>query len=126
MNIEELIKQLQEILAPEFIVKSIDSINFKPHPYCITHHHLSRNSSMHLGKEQIEAMEKKHGPMCGVPGCNVYYEQHTSDKACFLQLTQNLQQSVAQEKLKSAIPILTENKIDGFVFVDTREKFRIT
>ena len=122
----EIKKLLQEKLAPEFTVMSIDTINHKPHPYCITPQHLKHNPhSIYLGEEQIQQMESTRGSMCGVPGCNLKYDKHTSDKVCALQLTRNLTQKEAQDKLKSVLDILSENKIDGFMFVDTPEKFRI-
>jgi hypothetical protein len=64
--------------------------------------------------------------MCGVSGCNLKFEQHISDKVAFLQLTGNLTQQQAHEKLQSVTDICTEYKIDGFTFVETPEQFRIS
>jgi len=124
MEVKEL---LQEKVSPEFTVMSIGNINHKPHPYCITPQHLKHNPhSIYLGEEQIQQMESSRGSMCGVSGCNLKFEQHISDKVAFLQLTGNLTQQQAHEKLQSVTDICTEYKIDGFTFVETPEQFRIS
>jgi len=124
----EIKEQLIELLSPEFIVKDIDRINYKPHPFTIGGKHVTYaadNFGGILGEEAILSAEKK-GIYCAHPHCKLPYKEHTLDKVCFLQLTRNLSQQEAQEKLKSVIEILKENKIDGFTFVDTPEKFRIS
>ena len=71
-------------------------------------------------------MYKKGFKKCGLP-----YEDHTSEKAMFIQLKRNLTVSQVQEEL---IRVDTEFKrihgekeyIDGICFVETSEKFRIT
>ena len=114
---------LQEKLSPEFTVMDIINVNHKPHPYCITPKHLKH--SIYLGAEQIQQMESTRGSMCGVPGCNLEFTKHISDKIAFLQLTDNLTQQQVQEKLQSVTDICKEHKIDGFTFVETTEHFKI-
>ena len=58
----------------------VDTIGV-PHPFCITHHHVgwaADRFSGRLGKEAIQALEASKGgrPSCGVPGCNLTFDQH--------------------------------------------------
>ena len=142
MTNEEKETKLKELLKDQdvFEVKSVDNVNHKPHPYCITDKHLAHNDSMYLGERQIRDMEKVHGPMCGMYGngtrwinhsspgytrCNLRYEDHTSDCVAFLKLKRNCTKEEASEVLKSVVEDVKDT-IDGFAFVETKEKFRIT
>ena len=125
MTEQEIIQEMQSRLGDSFTVLSINTVNQKPHPYCITDKHLSRNSSMYLGVEQINDMEKKYGPMCGVKGCNVLFEEHKGDRVVFLQLCRNMPNSEATELLRTCAGLLETNGIDGITFVETPEQYRI-
>ena len=116
-----------------------DSIG-TPHPYCITEKHIT-GEFMSLGDSEIKQLESKNGCMCGmyvdnsgnyVNGyrsgyhkCNVPYEEHTSDLVCFLKLSRNGTNDEANSILKELVDNLGENYIDGFSFIETKEKFRI-
>lgn len=122
-----------------FTVKEVTTINYRPHPYCITPKHLERNPHpMVIGHEQIEEMERKHGPMCGMYGdgssrwrnsrtakfpkrCDTPYDEHVSDKVAVIQTTQDCKQLKDidgflewAEKVK---PVMNEHGIQGFVFL---------
>ena len=143
MEEKELIQKVQEIIWDDLLTaKSIDSVNFKPHPYCITPSHLSRNKdSMYLWKPQIEEMEAQHWPMCWMytdwywrrsnwrsgnctQRCNMLFGEHTSDKVLFLQLKCNCSNEEVNKRIKKLVEILQENKVDWIAFVETEEKYR--
>lgn len=95
-----------------------------PHPYCITSKHLQYNTSMYLGKEQIEDMEKTHGKMCGVFGCNLLYNEHkqallVSCKADLKDKDGNINKELHKYLLKCK-PLAVEHKFEGFAFLDRR------
>lgn len=116
-------QQLQELLKPEFKVLSIDNANFKPHQFMIGPKHVthaSDNCGGMLGEATLEAIP------CAYPGCKLFYKDHTSDRIAFLQLTQNLSNEKAKKILIRTLPFMREHKVDGFTFVETPEKFRIT
>lgn len=73
----------QERLEEMFLGNTFGCIKFTrvftnalPHMYTITSKHLERNDSIYLGESQIRRMEAEHGPMCGHPECNLFYEEH--------------------------------------------------
>lgn len=137
---EKLIYQVNNVLD-HFIASSVDSVNFKPHPYCITPQHL-QYANMYLDKGTIKDAEK-HGVKCGMyhdpsnPSkycnyhkkgfvrCSLSYEQHTNDKALFLKLKCHLSKKEAGKELLKIKPLLDQNNIDGIAFLETAEKFRI-
>lgn len=68
MNSEEIIKELPPIVSDEFEIASLEWINQKPHPYCITPLHVAYASDHHfgmLGEEAILGAEKR-GARCGM------------------------------------------------------------
>lgn len=115
-------QQLQDLLKPEFKVLSIDNTNFKPHPFMIGPNHISHASNYGgmLGNTTLEAIP------CAYPGCQLPYKDHTSNRVSFIQLTQNLSNKKAKEVLLKAESFMKEHKIEGFAFVETPEKFRVT
>jgi hypothetical protein len=142
MNETELLEALNKTVDQSIIrFDSITTINHKPHPYCIGPKHLKYNDSMYLGRNQIEKMEREHGPMCEMytnnPNakdstkynnkkskdcqykCNLNYEEHTSNKViaikCLKDISKEDNFSLNISELQEAISKLG---IDGFVFVD--------
>jgi len=81
----EIQEQLQEILSPEFKVLGIHGINHKPHQYMIGPKHIAA-ANIYLNEEVCRKIQ------CAHPGCHETYDNHTSDKVCFLQLTKNFTQ----------------------------------
>lgn len=119
-------QELQDILSPYFTVKSITNVNHKPHPFMIGPGHVKHASDKfggRLGTEAIESAERA-GIYCYQKGCQLPYDQHKSDKVCFLQFTGNYRQSELNEKLKACEAVMLREKIDGFGFVETDEKYR--
>ena len=138
---EKIKSEIQEKLTL-FTVLSIDNVNDKPHPYCITDKHIT-GKYCSLGKDTIIALEKAGTASCGMyvspsedkyineykqgwKKCQVPFEEHTSDKVVFLQLKQNCTNDEASAELKEITSILEKNEIDGVSMVETPEKFRVT
>lgn len=146
MSNEEKKTKIEELLVDQdvFLVKDVIRVNHKPHPYCITLDHMPTNS-MYLNEHSIEEAEKK-GARCGMyispcgtkinngpkPGwnrCTLSYDEHISDLVCFLYLKRNASQEEVSTIMKKLVEDLggADNKfIDGFAFIKTKEKFRIT
>lgn len=125
---EELKTVVDGLLADSdlFICKNVMAINHKPHRYVIGARHVtwaSRNSGGMLSEAAIERAEKE-GVHCEYPSCRVPFKDHTYVSACFLQLKRNCTKEEAQEALQ-AIVQATSPELEGIVFVETPEKFRI-
>jgi hypothetical protein len=85
--------------------------------------HISYASDHHSGRLGEETLKKVR---CAHPNCNIPYEDHISDCVAFLQLTQNTTNELANKVLKDLVDAIGDKCVDGFAFVDTKEKFRIT
>lgn len=121
-NSEKEQKIRENLKGDIFILKSVENINHKPHPYTIGLKHIvyaSDHQGSMLDKETCRKVR------CAHPNCHVPYDEHTSDCIAFLQLTKNTTQKMAQKVLKSLADAIGEKCIDGFCFVETNEKFRI-
>lgn len=120
MNREELEKKYSDLLADNdlFLAKNIIDINHKPHLFMIGAKHIEA-----AGKFIDEHVCRKVG--CAHPGCNIPYDKHTHDTVLCLQLKRNGTQEEANAALMPLGAILTEDKIDGLLFIETPEKFRI-
>jgi hypothetical protein len=142
-NSEKEQKIRENLKGDIFILKSVDNVNHKPHPYCITEKHITKQY-MYLGEREIIALEKEsngkihcgmytngtqytNGYKAGWNPCHLPYEDHTKgDCVAFLQLIQNTTNELAQKCLKSLVEAIGEKCVDGFCFVDTKKKFRIS
>jgi len=118
---EELIREaLKE--QNVFTLKSVDNVNHQPHPYMIGPRHIEHASDNHsgmLGEETCKAIR------CATPGCNVAYEEHTSDNVCFLQLLRDANHDEVSKVLQDLVADLPKNIVDGFAFVETKQEYRI-
>lgn len=114
--------------------KIIDTIPI-PHPYMVTSKHLEYNrDEMYLGIEQIERMEKEHGPLCGQrinahrDQCTLKYGDHKSGLLiqCKLPMTSPEDKTKFNDELYKYMLKIKENldtkKFDGFGFVDMEGK----
>ena len=120
----ELEQEIQDIVSPHFTVKSIDSVNHDPHPFCIGSRHVVHASDKFSGILGTDAIERA-GIYCATPGCTLPYDQHKSDKVCFLQLTGHLKTEMAQQTLLKTEDAFKHESIDGLALVETDEKYRI-
>lgn len=125
---------------------SVEAINHKPHPYCITPKHVGYASDHHsgmLGDTAIEALEKNEGRgCCGMYTdgrgkwssnrtaifnlrCTALYHEHTSCTSLFIQLKRDATKQEVHEALLGLNPIVEAEKIEGYTFVETKQKFRV-
>lgn len=123
MSKEEKVK---EALSKQDLFKflSIERVNHKPHPYTVGPKHIThanRNGGLGILDEQV-----CREVQCAHPECNTPYDEHTSDEVCFLQLLRDGTEKEANTILKQLVGDLGEAFVDGFSFVETDEKFRIT
>lgn len=116
-------EQIEKALLQQdlFEVYDVTNVNHKPHPYVIGPKHISNSSGAYLNIEECE----RKGVKCAHPECNLSYKEHTSDLVCFLKLKRNGTNEEANSVLKNLVNELGENFIDGFAFIETKEKFRI-
>ena len=124
MEIKELEKEIQKLVDGYFIVKDITNINHNPHLFMLGPKHISFASDKYGGILGDACINDKNFPTCSHPGCNLRYQDHKSDRVLSLSLVKNITNVDGSRILKS-LPLL-ENKINGIVFVETDEKFRIT
>lgn len=123
---EELKQEITSKLKGRFTVESITNVNHKPHPFMLGLNHITFASDNYEGMIGDACISDKNFPECSDFNCNLTYKEHTSDKVLFLKLTKNITNKTASNILKSLTPILEKEIIDGIVFVETAEKFRIT
>ena len=126
MNNDELRTVLKNCLDETdqdlFKIYDVDRVNHKPHPFMIGPRHVAHAADNHsgmLGEKTLEAIP------CAMPRCELSYHEHTSNLVVFLQLQRDGEAYEANEILGKLAPVLEENKIEGVVFVDTEEQFRI-
>jgi len=144
MSNEDKETKIKDILKNQDLYKvyNVSDINHKPHPYCITEKHIT-GKYMCLTEDNIIQLEKEGSAHCGmftngnvewknsrtskfnIP-CNLSYEEHTSDNVCLLQLLRNGTSDEANVILKDLVDKVGESFVDGFVFVDTDEQYRIS
>ena len=120
---DDQIKAALEATNPViFRILSVSSVNHNPHPYTMGQRHLehaSRHCGGRLGMETVNAIP------CAVPGCQLPYDQHKSDRVAFIQLLRNASQEEAKEDFRK-FTLVVPKDFSGFTFVETSEKFRIT
>ena len=131
-------KELKKIPKPEskdFRLESIDNVNHKPHPYCITPKHLLPDE-MFLNADTIREAERQ-GAHCGMyhnydgskystkmehgyQPCHIPYDQHTSDKVLFVKALVDKpikDLDGLQDYLKSIVDVLKGLGIAGVAFI---------
>jgi hypothetical protein len=128
MNKEQKEAKINELLKEQdvFVLKNIEHVNHNPHPFMIGHRHVAYASDNCSGILDKRALNH-YGCAQVVKGrtCGLSYEEHTSDEVGFLQLKRNATNNEVSGILKKLVDELGEKFIDGFAFVDTKEKFRI-
>ena len=99
--------------------KVIDTIGV-PHPYMITDKHVVHASDYYggrLGERAIKSGEEL-GIICGVPGCNLSWEEHK--QALLVECKKDLDCQELRDYLKSIVDEVEENGYVGFTFLDKR------
>jgi hypothetical protein len=125
MDTKEKEEKMRESFGAQtaLVLLSIERVNHKPHPYTIGPKHVAW-ASEHSGGSLTEETFKK--VPCAARGCQLSYAEHTSDEAAFVQLTRNATGDEIRTILKRSTEKLGDKFVDGFVFVETKEKFRVT
>lgn len=120
-----VVDKMNELLAPGGLLKvlSIGEINHRPHQYIVGPKHIAHAADHHGGMLGEETLKAVH---CAYPGCTASYEEHVSDKVAFLQLQRDGKDEEANTELKKIVDLMAADKVDGFVMVETDEKYRIT
>lgn len=124
---EDKFKEIPALVSKDCELLRVENINYKPHPYCIGSAHVvfaSDHFGGMLGRPAIEHAERK-GIKCGMKGCHVKFEDHTSDTVVLVKIRKD----VADRKCKltdlDGVKVWWENAesvckklgIDGFAFV---------
>jgi hypothetical protein len=123
MEDKKLEEEIQKLVDGYFTVKSIMNINHDPHPFMLGPKHIRFASNKYMGMLGDACINDKDFPVCAHSGCSLRYQDHKSDRVLALSLVKDLTNAEANNILKT-IPLI-KNKIDGIIFVDTPEKFRI-
>lgn len=122
-------KEKQEIIEKAledqtlFKVKKVLDINHDPHPFMIGPKHITHAASNHgsiITEETLKAVP------CAHRGCITSYEGHTYDTICALEPLRNGNNDEANSIIFELVQKLDKGIIDGFIFVETEEKFRIS
>lgn len=104
----------------------IQEVNHKPHPYIIGPKHVTYASDHccgRLGEDVMNAL-----PSCkpkGYYGPDVYLKDITFDRVCFMQLTRSVPRKEFLEGMQPAMDEWEKAGIDGMVFVETDEGYRV-
>lgn len=118
-------ERIQELLKGRFKVEGIQHVNHSPHPFMIGPKHVEFCADNYYGIMGDACIEDKRFPKCSAKGCNLTYEEHTSDRVLFLKLVRNIDEQEAKALLLSITDLLKEDKVDGITFIETPEKFRV-
>lgn len=130
MTTDEKTKKLEPLFEGQdvFTLKSVEEINHSPHPFCIGPEHIERYTVDTTKGCAMYVDDDGHFSTTRKPGyhkCGLSYEQHTKQFACFIQLKRHATNQEANDVLGKILAEMPLGLIDGFVFVETDEKFRI-
>jgi hypothetical protein len=115
MDKEQVVIKYQAALKETaFNALRVDTVNHKPDVFMVGPQHFPKDNSMFIKPEQA--------PCCS---CKKDYNEHTYDTVLFLQLVRNVDKDEAQGILAGLVSMMEQDKIDGVVFVETVEKYRI-
>ena len=125
MTNEEKTEIIKKALEKQdlFSAMSVQDVNHKPHPFMIGPRHVTDAADNYGGRLGEATLNKIP---CSHKECNLMYADHTSDKVCFLQLKRSGTQKEGNSILKGLVDELENGLVDGYSFVETTEKYRIT
>lgn len=124
MNKQELETKYAKLLEKTgaFTLRSIETMNHRPHKFMIGPKHIKHaqdHCNGKLGDRTLNFIP------CADPRCRMPYKDHTYDTVMMISLTRDLLKTDAEEILESIkLNGMDEDGIDGFLFIDTEEKFR--
>jgi len=114
---KELIEK--ELQDDRITIKDVADVNHHPHPYTIGPAHIKYANDHHSGRIGKETCENVG---CAHTGCTTPYDQHTSNKVCFIQFTEDIPAGDFQEEIQRVIDTLPEvfnkNAVEGFAFIE--------
>jgi len=121
----DLEKKYREMVTDPLSMKSVMDVNFDPHPFVIGVRHVTHASDVCSGRLGLKSM-RAHG--CAERGCGRSLDEHSFDRVMVVSLKRNAGNEEVAAVLK---PIADRIKADGddlegFVFAETSEKFRVT
>lgn len=126
---EEVLSAIKSMVVPDFEPYSITECNWRVdgqpgHPFMIGTKHVAYAHDHCSGMLGADVCEKIG---CAMKGCGRPASVHTHDTVLILRLTKTITHERAKELLtqKELETLLNMNKIDGFTFLETKEKFRI-
>jgi hypothetical protein len=103
-------EQIKELLkGTDINLINVMNVNYKPHPFMITRHHITKSSGMYLDPNVHP---------CGSEGCNLSHAEHTSDKVVILQWKKGTEDDEIDRVLKLIVDEVGEDKFDGFTFIE--------
>lgn len=94
-----------------------------PHPYCITRKHIEHCDSVVLDAYAIREAEK-HGAKCGIPRCNLSFDQH--EQALLVKCKAEIKGEDGQampelrDYLLKCKPLCEADKYAGFAFMEDK------
>lgn len=123
MNKEQLLTIFSNILSEKNILRSrgFDEQNYKPHQFVVGAKHTIAADKENNGILTEEILERIP---CEHIGCNMKYEEHTSDKTLILQLTRDASSLEVNEELIKIKQSLVDYKIKSVAFADTEEGYK--
>lgn len=122
MDDEELAAKYTPLLDSLLIVKRVDRVNYRPHPFCIGPQHFPKDGGIYIDVHQAPCAYRDAARV----RCNLSYEDHVSDHVMFLQLKRDCLKSELLAVIKPVEDEMKKDKIDGFVFVESESKYRVT
>lgn len=123
---KDLKEKYSAVEVDGFKVHDITTINHKPHPFVIGPKHVAFCADNYGGMLGDACTNDERFPACSAPGCYLTMREHTSNKVMAVMLTKNLSQEEAQQSLKRYVDAgMEDDGIEGFVFIESPEEFRI-
>jgi len=112
-----------------FTVDRVTSINHRlrdgvkalKHPFNETHAFCI--GMAHMARAQGSVLDPRSAP-CDI--CGRDYDSHTADRVAVIRLLRSVPKSEALPHLESFVEEIKTDGLDGIVFVETEEKFRMT
>lgn len=109
-ELAELIQELLPEVSETVEVERAERVNFNPHPFVIGPKHFPEDGGMYIDPYKAP---------CAMKGCNLSYEEHTSERALFVRPKVDPATGAFKDALKKILAVLEENsvKIDGFALL---------
>lgn len=93
--------------------------NFNPHPFMITGEHVAYASQYAGGRLSADSITRSRQP-CGMPGCNLKYSEHKSEKVAVIRITQKCTSKQVQGWMEKLISWAEAESVAGFAIIESR------